>query len=126
MASFEDLPSTRKLAVKPKLRVTKLAFREAVRRSLGLLRHVCRFLRDLNDERRVRQHYRRGVRLISFDEVSEEGLSDRWRTTTEPSPRLTIVVATYHQNLSVGFFAQSLVCQTRQNFKVLVIHDGPS
>jgi len=39
---------------------------------------------------------------------------------------LTIVVATYQQELALDCLLKSLACQTLQNFKVLVIHDGPS
>ena len=45
---------------------------------------------------------------------------------TEDHPRLTIVVATYQQEAALDCLLKSLACQTLQNFKVLVIHDGPS
>jgi len=50
----------------------------------------------------------------------------RWSFKTEEQPRLTIVVATYQQELALDCLLRSLACQTLQNFKVLVIHDGPS
>ena len=64
------------------------------------------------------------MRYVMCNESTNE--LKRWSFKTEEQPRLTIVVATYQQELALDCLLKSLVCQTLQNFKVLVIHDGPS
>ena len=64
------------------------------------------------------------MRYIICDESTNE--LKRWNFRSEDRPRLTVVVATYQQDLALYCLLKSLACQTLQNFKVLVIHDGPS
>ena len=82
------------------------------------------WLRFIRDARTVRKRYGDHVRFIVCD-ASENELK-RWCFKTEDRPRLTVVVATYQQELALDCMLKSLACQTLQNFKVLVIHDGPS
>ena len=72
----------------------------------------------------VRRRYGGHVRYIICDESTNQ--LNRWSFKTEKQPRLTIVVVTYQQELTLDCLLKSLVCQTLHNFKVLVIHDGPS
>ena len=78
----------------------------------------------MRDAMAVRRRYGGHVRYIMCNESTNE--LKRWSFKTEKQPRLTIVVATYQQELALDCLLKSLVCQTLQNFKVLVIHDGPS
>jgi hypothetical protein len=48
----------------------------------------------------------------------------RWSIQAPVERRLTIVVVTYKQAKALQCLLDSLVCQTVQNFDVLVIHDG--
>jgi FkbM family methyltransferase len=82
---------------------------------------IARFGRDA---RAVRRRYGDCVRFVKPLNSAKE--SDRWLVTQEDRPRLTIVVTTYQQELALDCLLKSLICQTLQNFKVLVIHDGPS
>lgn len=84
------------------------------------VRNALRFMRDA---REVRRRYGRGVRFIKCENSAKE--LNRWQVTVEDRQRLTIVVVTYNQALALDCLLKSLVCQTLQNFKVLVIHDGP-
>src|SRR5262249_10816778 len=87
--------------------------------------HVGKSLRFLRDALAVRQRYGSRVRFIRCEDSSKEDPSTRWRFMEEVSLRLTIVVTTYKQKLALDCLLKSLICQTLQNFKVLVIHDGP-
>jgi len=78
----------------------------------------------MRDATAVRRRYGSHVRYIICDESTNA--LNRWSFKTEKQPRLTIVVATYQQELALDCLLKSLVCQTLQSFKVLVIHDGPS
>jgi glycosyltransferase involved in cell wall biosynthesis len=82
-------------------------------------------LRFLCDARTVRWSYGGGVRFVRADDSSREGSSNRWQFTESSTSRLTIVAITYRQELALDCLLKSLTCQTLQNFKVLVIHDGP-
>jgi glycosyltransferase involved in cell wall biosynthesis len=64
------------------------------------------------------------VHYISCDDSANE--LNRWNFKIEKRVRLTIVVATYQQELALDCLLKSLLCQTLQNFKVLIVHDGPS
>ena len=81
-------------------------------------------LRSIRDVLAVRRRYGRRVRYVTCDDSENE--LNRWQLRSEDHPRLTIVVATYQQELALDCLLKSLVCQTLQNFKVLVIHDGPN
>ena len=81
-------------------------------------------LRFIRDAVAIRRRYGGHVRYIICNESTNE--LERWSFKTEEQPRLTIVVATYQQELALDCLLKSSVCQTLQNFKVLVIHDGPS
>jgi len=78
----------------------------------------------MRDAVAVRRRYGGHVRYIICDKSANE--FRRWHFRSEDRPRLTVVVATYRQELALDCLLRSLVCQTLQNFKVLVIHDGPS
>ena len=78
----------------------------------------------MRDAGAVRKRYGSRVRYIMCDESPNE--LKRWTFKAEYQARLTIVVATYQQDLALDCLLKSLACQTLQNFRVLVIHDGPS
>jgi glycosyltransferase involved in cell wall biosynthesis len=80
-----------------------------------------RFLRDVRASRR---RYGELVRLVKSEDSAKE--RDRWLNMAEEHPRLTFVVVTYQQESALDCLLKSLICQTLQNFNVLVIHDGPS
>src|SRR5262245_51884911 len=93
--------------------------------AVNRVRHrVGNALRFMRDSRAVRRRYGNGVRFVKCADSANE--IKRWQITSEDRQRLTIVVATYQQELALDSLLKSLVCQTLQNFKVLVIHDGPS
>jgi len=99
--------------------------------TLGIANRILRFfhrvsdtLRFIRDARAVRRQYGDGVRFVKSGASAKE--SERWPATIKDRQRLTIVVATYQQDLALDCLLKSLVCQTLQNFKVLIIHDGPS
>jgi glycosyltransferase involved in cell wall biosynthesis len=85
------------------------------------MRASFRFRRDANG---VRKRYGALVCYIACEDSANE--LNRWNLKTEDHPRLTIVIATYKQELALDCLLASLVCQTLQNFKVLVFHDGPN
>jgi Glycosyl transferase family 2 len=86
--------------------------------------HFGKSLRFLRDARACRRHYGEGALLVKSEDSAKEG--DRWLNIAEEHPRLTVVVATYQQESALDCLLKSLICQTLQNFNVLVIHDGPS
>ena len=73
------------------------------------------------DRVRLRRLYGQNVTLVNFNESANEG--SRWATKRE-NTRLTVVVAAYHQVTVLDCLLKSFACQTLQNFKVIVIHDG--
>jgi len=73
------------------------------------------------DRVRLRRLYGQNVTLVNFNESANEG--SRWATKRE-NTRLTVVVAAYHQVTELDCLLKSFACQTLQNFKVIVIHDG--
>src|SRR5215831_10527422 len=81
-------------------------------------------LRFMRDARAIRKRHGDGVRYVLCGDSANE--LKRWNFITEDRPRLTFVVATYQQDLALDCLLKSLACQTLQNFRVLVIHDGPS
>jgi glycosyltransferase involved in cell wall biosynthesis len=99
---------------------TRFTAREFV---FGLGRHFIKSVHFLCDVLAIRRRYGGGVRFVKCQDSSKEG--NRWQFMEEQSPRLTIVVTTYEQKLALDCLLKSLTCQTLQNFKVLVIHDGP-
>ena len=82
------------------------------------------WLRYTRDARAARKRYGNHVRYILCDDSANE--LQRWSFKAEDRPRLTVVVATYQQDHALDCLLKSLACQTLQNFRVLVIHDGPS
>ncbi len=71
-------------------------------------------------KRRFGEH----VRIVKPENSMRD--ADRWQVKQEGDPRLTIVIVSYQQELALDCLLKSLMCQTLQNFKVLVIHDGPN
>jgi hypothetical protein len=75
--------------------------------------------------RRFRNAYGTKATWILCEEPHEQSAETRWQTMDETSIRLTIVAVSYRQPLAMLAFLHSLNCQTRQSFKVHLLHDGP-
>ena len=106
------------------LRFVRSTAAQRIRRFLYGL-DVGKSFRFRRDARAVRRCYGRNVRFVKSENSSREDLSNRWRFREEVSPRLTIIVITYEQELALDCLLKSLICQTLQNFRVFIIHDGP-
>src|SRR5689334_8104431 len=82
------------------------------------------WLRYMRDVMALKKRHGRKIRYVMCDDSTNE--LKRWNFRSEDRPRLTVVVATYQQDPALDCLLKSLACQTLQNFRILVIHDGPS
>lgn len=68
--------------------------------------------------------YGKNVSYQGIEDFSSEWNS-RWSTLAPNKVQLTIVIVSYKQPAQLECLLASLICQTLQNFEVLIIHDGP-
>jgi hypothetical protein len=79
-------------------------------------------------EMSMRAHLRSRVGFpvdLFFQRELECDRSPRWMPKPDSERSLTIVVVTYRQPDALRCLLDSLLCQTLQNFRVVIIHDGP-
>lgn len=81
------------------------------------------FLAYLASKLHIRLSYGSSVHYRLIRNLNME-LVARWQSRREERLRLSIVVATYQQANALNCLLASLLCQTLQNFEVIVIHDG--
>lgn len=69
------------------------------------------------------QVYSKNVTYLGIEDFDAE-VRTAWNKIPVAPVQLTIVVVTYRQPVQLRGLLASLQCQTLQNFKVIVIHDG--
>lgn len=79
----------------------------------------------LADKAEVRNRHPGSWQWLPNLEPNGQAMDDRWRVRETQMLRLTIAAVAYQQPQALQTFLSCMRCQTLQNFRLHILHDGP-